>query len=568
MTGRHAIALGFAVMAAAALLIGVDDYSLRLLTLAAIYAIAVLGYQLALGHAGVLSLAQGAFFGVGAYVSGILTTTHGWDGAPALAAGALTAAGLAALLAVPVLRLETHYFALATLAIAEVVHLLAVNWTEMTGGANGIYGVPPLTLFGFVIAPGWPLLTTVGGLLAGMIVLATWRVGGRRRLVLALARTAPLAADCLGIARRALRFELFVLGAGMGGLAGALQSHTVGVVSPAVTDFALMVSFLVAALIGGRDRIVGAVIGALLVVHLPEWLRLFDVYYLAIYGAALLAVIILAPAGLAGLLPASRARPPATPATLPTRWLGASLGAQGLRKHFGGVVAVDGVDLILPAGRITGIIGPNGSGKTTLLNLITGLVAADGGGVMIDRTRLDPMAADRRARTGLARGFQHPEVDDKQTVWAAVMAAQPTDRSAAAARDQGAAALTAMGLRVWDAAVGALTPAECRRLDVARALANRPRVLLLDEPAAGLTDGEQAALARDLRRLADGGLTIAVVEHGMRFLLPLADQVICLNQGRVIAAGSPAEVVAAPAVIDSYLGREAEAAAANLAGRA
>ena len=212
----------------------------------------------------------------------------------------MTAAGLAAFVAVPVLRLETHYFALATLAIAEVVHLLAVNWTEMTGGANGMYGVPPLALFGFVIAPGWPLLIAVSGVLAAMIALATWRVGGRRRLVLALARTAPLAADCLGIARRTLRFELFVLGAGMGGLAGALQGHTVGVVSPAVTDFALMVSFLVAALIGGRDRIVGAVIGALLVVHLPEWLRLFDVYYLAIYGVALLAVIILAPAGLAG----------------------------------------------------------------------------------------------------------------------------------------------------------------------------------------------------------------------------------------------------------------------------
>ena len=568
MTGRHVIALGLAVAVAAALLAGVDDYGLRLLTLAAIYAIAVLGYQLALGHAGVLSLAQGAFFGVGAYVSGILTTTHGWDGAPALAAGALTAAGLAAFVAVPVLRLETHYFALATLAIAEVVHLLAVNWTEMTGGANGIYGVPPLTLFGFVVAPGWPLLIAVSGVLAAMIALATWRVGGRRRLVLALARTAPLAADCLGIARRALRFELFVLGAGMGGLAGALQGHTVGVVSPAVTDFALMVSFLVAALIGGRDRIVGAVIGALLVVHLPEWLRLFDVYYLAIYGVALLAVIILAPAGLAGLLPAAGTRPPNDPASTPRRWQGGSLDAQDLRKRFGGVVAVDGVDIALPTGRITGIIGPNGSGKTTLLNLITGLVAADDGSVTIDRARLDPMAADQRARAGLARGFQHPEFDGEQNVWAAVMAAQPLNRSMARARAQGAAALAAMDLGGWSRAINDLTPAECRRLDIARALTNRPRVLLLDEPAAGLTDGEQTALAHDLRRLADGGLTVAVVEHGMRFLLPLADRVICLDRGRVIAVGTPAEVVAAPAVIDSYLGREAGAAATNLLGGA
>ncbi|MEC7123071.1 MAG: ATP-binding cassette domain-containing protein, partial [Pseudomonadota bacterium] len=324
----------------------------------------------------------------------------------------------------------------------------------------------------------------------------------------------------------------------------------------------------VAALIGGRDRILGAVIGALLVVHLPEWLRLFDVYYLAIYGVALLAVIILAPAGLAGLLPATGTRPPNDPASPPRRWQGGSLDAQDLRKRFGGVVAVDGVDIVLPTGRITGIIGPNGSGKTTLLNLITGLVAADDGSVTIDRARLDPMAADQRARAGLARGFQHPEVDGEQTVWAAVMAAQPLNRSMARARAQGAAALAAMDLGGWSRAINDLTPAECRRLDIARALANRPRVLLLDEPAAGLTDGEQTALAHDLRRLADGGLTVAVVEHGMRFLLPLADRVICLDRGRVIAVGTPAEVVAAPAVIDSYLGREAGAAATNLLGGA
>ncbi|MEC7675513.1 MAG: ATP-binding cassette domain-containing protein, partial [Pseudomonadota bacterium] len=235
---------------------------------------------------------------------------------------------------------------------------------------------------------------------------------------------------------------------------------------------------------------------------------------------------------------------------------------------FGGVVAVDGVDIVLPTGRITGIIGPNGSGKTTLLNLITGLVAADDGSVTIDRARLDPMAADQRARAGLARGFQHPEVDGEQTVWAAVMAAQPLNRSMARARAQGAAALAAMDLGGWSRAINDLTPAECRRLDIARALANRPRVLLLDEPAAGLTDGEQTALAHDLRRLADGGLTVAVVEHGMRFLLPLADRVICLDRGHVIAVGTPAEVVAAPAVIDSYLGREAGAAATNLLGGA
>lgn len=549
------------VIASAGLLFALTAgaYEVRLMTLAGIYSIAVLGYQLAIGHAGVLSLAQGAFFGVGAYVTGILTTQYNVDGAAAMLAGMLVAGVLAAVVAIPVLRLQTHYFALATLAIAEVVHLTAVNWTAVTGGANGIYGVPPLVFLGINIGFGWPLFAAVwitAGLAAAMVY---WRTGGRRQPRLDLAREAPLAADAIGINRRQIRFELFVLSAVLGATAGGFQAHAIGVVSPAVTDFTLMVTLLVAALVGGQRRIIGALIGGILVIHLPEWFRSFDVFYLIAYGAALLLVIILAPNGIAGFWPKRRLRDaaPGLPQSIPQHHRSATLQAQGLVKKFGGITAVDGIDINLTAGQITGIIGPNGSGKSTLLNLLTGLIKADRGGIMMNDQDLTPYTADGRARRGLARTFQHPELVPGHSVWETVIAGLPMTIDGPTAAAKTALALDKLSLRA-DSAVPTdlLSPESLRRLEIARALANGPRVLLLDEPAAGLSAAEQDRLALSLQSLADEGLTIVVVEHGMRFLMPLADVIICLDQGKVIATASPAAISENPHVIDCYLGRD------------
>ncbi len=562
MTRQTLIGGGVVSALAVLFMANAGGYEMRLMSLAGIYTIAVLGYQMALGHAGVLSLAQGAFFGVGAYVTGILTTQHNLDGAAAMLAAMLVAAVLAALVAIPVLRLKTHYFALATLAIAEVVHLLAVNWTTVTGGANGIYGVPPLVLFSIEIASGWPLLVTVWSAVALAAGLVFWRTSGRRGLRLDLARETPLAADVVGINRRRQRFELFVLSAILAAVAGSFQAHAIGVVSPAVTDFALMVTILVATLVGGQQRILGAVIGGILVIHLPEWFRAFDVFYLIAYGAALLLVIIVAPKGIAGFWPRRHlqethaAQPP--PALCCRQ---ASLHCANLRKHFGGVKAVDGITARFTTGQITGVIGPNGSGKSTLLNLLTGLIRADGGTITLDHKEVTSLSADTRARAGLARAFQHPDLVREHRVWEAVMAAIPLSKDSVQAAKDAAAACAHVDLQGQAATlVEHLSPEGLRRLEIARALATVPDILLLDEPAAGLTAAEQDRLAVTVRRLADDGLAIIVVEHGMRFLLPLADTIICLDQGQVIATGPAAEIAENPEVIDCYLGRFEEAA--------
>ncbi len=307
-------------------LIANDPYSLRLLTLAGIYALAAIGYQFVFGHAGALSLAQGAFFGLGAYVAGILAVRTGAGFEVTLPAAMLAAAALAGIVALPVLRLQSHYFALATLGVGQAVLLLAVNWESVTGGANGIAGIPALTLFGWTAGRGWPMLLVVWTVVGLGALLARRLTGGLAGPVLACMREQPMAAAACGIDTGRLRVAAFLLSALYGGAAGALQVHTIRVVSPEVLEFPVMITLLAIVVIGGRTSIAGAILGAVLLVHLPEWLRVLDSYYMLAYGAALLAMIVAAPWGLAGaarrlrraLLPEpDPAMPPPLPAPAP-----------------------------------------------------------------------------------------------------------------------------------------------------------------------------------------------------------------------------------------------------------
>ncbi len=545
-----------------------DPYGLRLLTVSGVYALLGIGYVFAFGHAGLLSLAQGAFFGLGAYVMGILASRWGIGATLALPLAILLPVALAALVALPVLRLASHYFALATLAVAQGVLLLAVNWTEMTGGANGIYGLPGLELLGLRIGRGLPLAAFAWGLVA-LGALIAWRIArGRLRLAWQVAREDEIAARCVGLDVGRLRLAAFLLAAGYAGAAGALQAQSVGVVSPEVLQFGVMVTCLTLVVVGGRLRIAGAILGAVLLVHLPEWFRVLDRHYLVAYGAALLVMIVAAPDGIVGRLDALRARllpgrPPPLPVPQPLPEQtpltgGPALAAQGLAKRFGGVVAVDGVSLRAAPGEILGLIGANGSGKTTLLNLISGIERADAGSLAIAGRDASAMTAHARARAGLARGFQTPRLASGLTLLDNVAAARIGAGAATLAQARGQA-LTLLGAldlaREASRHPGALAPGLLRRAEIARALALLPRALLLDEPAAGLTPAEQADLAARLRAIAAEGIAVIVVEHNMPFLIGLADRLICLDAGRVIAEGTPAAVRADPQVAAIYLGR-------------
>jgi branched-chain amino acid transport system permease protein len=341
------------------------------------------------------------------------------------------------------------------------------------------------------------------------------------------------------------------------------------------------VSCLTMAVVGGSLRIAGAVLGAVLLIHLPEWLRAFDGFYLIAYGLMLLAVIVLVPSGIVGAVERLRAalfpeRPDETPpaVALPPRPIAPAsspvLAVSGLAKRFGGVVALAGIDLGVARGEIIGLIGPNGSGKTTLINLIAGIHRADGGTIRLNGVKIGTLPAYAIARRGVGRSFQSGQLVASMSALDAVATARLSARGALSlcraladvdgaaigeARGEAMQCLTRLGAAASAPQSCAALPAGMRRrVEIARALALQPTLLLLDEPAAGLAEDEQDDLARRLAALAQDGLALLVVEHNMAFLMSLAHRIVCLERGRIIAAGSPSAIRADPRVIEAYLG--------------
>jgi len=547
-----------------------DGYVLNILMQAATYAVAVFGLSVVLGLCGQINLAQAAFFGIGAYAVGLGATDAHMPFWICLGIGMVVSLAAGALLGASTLRLGGHYLAMVTISFQQILTLFMVNQISFTHGPDGVRNIPRPQLFesqqaylAFCVAA----LAFVGYLVWR---LADTRLGRAMRAV----RDNELAAGVAGIDVYRTKVTAFALCALLGGLGGGLFAGGFSYVSPDQFSFAESVVFLTMSLLGGSASPVGSVIGTGLLILIPEWLRFLKSVpglYLAIYGLAVILIVAFMPDGIWGFLAKffERARPtpaPSAPLKLaPDDSGGANvLETEKLSKHFGGLKAVDEVDIAVTRGKVHALIGPNGSGKTTTLNVLSGLYSATSGRVVLDGRDITRLPAHKRTEAGLGRTFQNIRLFRSMTALENVVigAERPGNRliegaSRAALEERALAALDFVGLgsRAGET-VTAFSYGHQRLIEIARALAANPTLLLLDEPAAGLNSTEKQSLHNLLERIASFGLTILIIDHDMTLVSNAASHITVLNFGRRIADGESLAVLRHPDVVSAYLGAE------------
>jgi branched-chain amino acid transport system permease protein len=581
VTAGLLVAGAIVVAAACPFFVG-DQYILHVLIMWGIYAVLTLGLNVINGFAGQLSIGQGAFYGIGAYCAAILTTTIGWSFWLTPPAATALAAAVGMLVSLPVLRVRGIYLGMATFGFAEIVHVVLRSWEGLTKGVLGITGILPPIAFGidFGTQDRFYYLVLAAVLLS---VLFSQRIyqSSVGHALLAI-REDELAAGLLGINTTAHKVAAFGAAAGLAGLAGSLFAHYLTYISP--ENFTSVESILIVTMliVGGRGNTLGAVVGAGLLVALPELLRVVNVYRLLIYGLLLVGAAVFRPDGLVGRvgLARRRARPGAAAESGPvaTRPENPLLRVEDLQVRFGGLVALDDVSFSVEGGEVYGIIGPNGAGKTTLFNAITGVAPVGRGRIQLGGLDLTGLAPYRRARAGVARTFQNIRAFAGMRAWETVevgfharlrrgglahlCATRAARAEAGAVRTAADALLRFVGLeKVADQLARNLPYGHQRRLEIARALATSPRLLLLDEPAAGMNESECEELIALIRRIRDRGVTVLLVEHHMQVVMAVCDRILVLNFGRPIAEGPPDAIRDDPTVNAAYLGTEIQSAA-------
>ncbi|MDE2580374.1 MAG: branched-chain amino acid ABC transporter ATP-binding protein/permease [Rhodospirillales bacterium] len=544
-----------------------NAYYQLMLTLVPIWAVMGLGWNLISGMSGLVSFGHAAFFGIGAYVVTLaLVYWHltPWLGIPF----GMVVGGLAAvLIGLPTFRLRGHYFALSMLAYPLAV-LYVLEYLGFQEVPLPMHRAHPALFLQFN-DPFYATLVALGlfvaAMLAGLLVENT-----RFGLALLAIKQNELAAEAAGLNTWQWKMRGLVASGAIAAAAGGLYACVLLVVTPD-SVFGMLVSAqaLVVTLFGGVGTVWGPAIGAAVLIPLAETLnaRLGNILpgiQGVVYGVAIIVIMLAAPEGLFWeIRDRLFRRPQAAPviheartAITVERSSGTLLEVTGLSKTFGGLRAVQEVAFAVAAGEILGIIGPNGAGKTTLFNLLNGVLPADAGGARLAGQELRGRKVHQVARLGVGRTFQvvrsFPRLPLLDNVIVGAYGAGLDDHEAAAAA---ATALDAVGLADRAARPASeLTNKELRLMELARALAGRPRILLLDETLAGLGREECDDVLAVLRQLREAGMTIVIIEHTMHAMLRLADRFLVLDHGRVLAEGSPHDVVEDPAVIEAYLG--------------
>ena len=566
---RRDIVLPLLLLAALAFAARANQYQLYLITLASLTVVVGVGLNVLIGLSGQVSLGHVGFYAIGAYVSAVLTVSLGWNFWLALPAGVLLNGAIGAALGLIALRVSGPYLAMVTIAFAFIVEFGAIEWKSVTGGANGVMNIPPISVAGWDWSQRALAITTV--IVAGLALLGYRRFAASGwGLALRAVRDAEVAAAAVGFNPLATRTLAFTLSAVLGGVAGAFFAPLTEFIAPSSFSLFQSILFVLVVMIGGAERTYGPVIGAAIVIALPELLSGLAEYRVLFFGALLLVVLWIAPGGVAGLAAqlASRRRaqtmPAATAGSLEPV-AGEALVVRGLGIRFGGLRAVDDLGFVAEPGRITSVIGPNGAGKTTAVNLIGGFYKPETGTVTLAGVELAGRPIHVIARAGVARTYQTSQLFGSLTVQENLLAAMerghPGNPLAGAATGNKQAVERAAALAAFVGYAGdlrlrasALSHVDRRLVEIARALASRPQVLLLDEPAAGLAHGDKGKLGALLRRIADSGVAVVLIEHDMSLVMGISNHVVVLDAGRCIAQGPPEAVRRDPAVIKAYLG--------------
>jgi ABC-type branched-subunit amino acid transport system ATPase component/ABC-type branched-subunit amino acid transport system permease subunit len=554
------------------------DYILFLATQAGVMMLVAIGLNFLTGYAGQVSLGHGALVALGSYATALLMVDAHWSFWAAAIAGMAVATAGGLLMALPALRLSTWYFALVTLTFAQVVTDLLVEWRGLTRGFTGIVGIPAPAIGAHMLSPVQVYLVVVACVALAFVAIRNLTRSRLGRGMVA-ARDNPLAATASGVSLLRIKLFAFAVSAALAGLAGAFYAVQKTVITPEdfTADFSIF--FLLVIVVGGLGRLWGPVIGTLVFFLLPELLGPLQSWRLLIYGVLLLALMVFAPHGIMGM-PLWRRRDMPAPGldstgaevrARPAAQLG--LEVRDLNKQFGGVAALRGSTLAAAPGCTHALVGPNGSGKTTTLNVISGFVRCDSGSVRIGGTDVSRLPPHRIARLGVGRTFQTPKLLHDLSVLDNVRLGAFVSEKATAAeialglprarRDRHESSAAAMGLlrfvglgeRALDLA-GDLPHGQQRLVEIARAMAGHPALLLLDEPAAGLSMDELDRLAALIEAIASLGTTVLIVEHHLELIARISRSVTVLDRGAVLAAGTPAEVFSHPEVARAYMGRE------------
>lgn len=564
-------------VAAAAIVLTVpfNSYVTGIIMQAATYAVAVVGLTVVLGYAGQITLAQAAFFGIGAYCLALGILDLGLNFWVALVFAVVASGISGAALGLTSVRLGGHYLAMITITFQQIFALVLTNWIEVTRGPDGVSGIPRPRVFGFTFSNNAHYLALCLAVLS-LVLLFVWHLRGTRLgRQMAAVRDNELAASVTGINAYYVKVVAFTISSALAGLGGGLFASGFAYISPDQFSLAESIVFLTMALLGGVKSAIGTALGASLLILLPEALRFLKEIYLAIYGAAVVLIMIFMPDGIWGYLslprkPATASRPPCAGALhiSPAAAKGAVLEVTDLSKHFGGLKALDRVSLKVRPNAIHALIGPNGSGKTTCVNVLSGLYKPTSGKVVFEDHDVTGLAPHALASRGIARTFQNIRLFSsmsclENTITGAQRPGADLDADNGDIETRALAALDFVGLLDRaDDIVTSLPYGHQRKVEIARALAANPQLLLLDEPAAGLNSTEKQQLVELLRRMKNLGLTILIIEHDMSLIEQVADNITVLNFGERISDGRPAHVLRDPAVVSAYLGEPREYVAA------